>query len=93
VSVAITYDVYCDARDVDRPDEHCEAEFSYTAGRLSDVAGLRRQLDGRGWTHSKGKFRCPLHDRKTAMPLQADGHSAGISSTIADPAGGEGAGR
>lgn len=63
MAVTITYDVYCDARDVEDPEEHCEAEFSFTSHKLSDVAGLRRQIVGRGWTYAKGKFRCPLHDR------------------------------
>lgn len=76
MSVAITYDVTCDAPDVEQPGEHCEAEFSYMAFKLSDVAGLRRQLTRRGWTYTGGKFRCPLHDRKATDPC-ADGHEPG----------------
>lgn len=64
MSVTVTYSVTCDAPDVDDPGEHCEAWFSHLGVALSDVAGLRRQLDGRGWTYRAGKFTCPLHARK-----------------------------
>jgi hypothetical protein len=61
MTVTISYFVTCDG---DQPDgDYCEAEFSYepVPDRLSDVAGLHRQMDGRGWHYSDHKFYCPLH--------------------------------
>lgn len=72
--ITLTYTVECDGPHPDIEDESCEAEFVWSAaGVFSDISGLRRQKEGRGWSYIAsqgfdadgrklpGVWLCPLH--------------------------------
>lgn len=75
--IQASYFVTCDGEHPEIEDELCEAEFTYDALRLSDVAGLRLQLKKRGWTFQRngerGKALCPLHRQEARVPHDSFG--------------------